>query len=671
MPWIRNAPVFLVFCGDPRRLERIGELRGHQYKNGTLEGFFNAAVDAALVMQTLILAAETAGLGCCPISVIRNHAAAVGEILELPEKVFPVAGLCVGYPAVGGHVTMRLPLEATVHVDRYEDARLDKTIDAYDRRRHARYALPREQQRSPDVFGDACFYGWSEDKAWQSAQPEGVGFSDYLRARFHPGVALARLTLEATVPEITSAIAVPPSPLAAKAPMIKISNQHQSAIRAAAIVLGTLTLYACDSAGAGTGSYPADGTDLGLVQDAMKQVERNYVAPVTSNELARDALKGMLTRLDPHSDYMDQEQYQQMTAVTRGQFGGIGVELTLEGKVPEVISPIDGTPAAEAGIEPGDRIVKIDAQPTTGMDAEEIVKRLRGPAGSRVNLTIARNDRNPFQVSLTRDVIRVVSVKSDLKPNSIGYARITTFTENSASELAAAISRLKVRAQGRLNGFVLDLRNDPGGLLDAAIDVSGVFLDGGVVVATRGRNSADDHVYRAPAAGDLLRGVPVVVLINSASASAAEIVAGALQDHQRATVMGTRSFGKGSVQTIIPLEGRGALRLTTALYYTPSGRSIQGQGISPDIVVNVPKSQQVANAVISFESDLYGALKNGGSLGSVRGANSSTFNRGSAAEAAEHPIKPVIIGTGSDPQVAAALDYLQKAVRREAAPHHG
>jgi carboxyl-terminal processing protease len=453
--------------------------------------------------------------------------------------------------------------------------------------------------------------------------------------------------------------------------MIEMSRQHQSAIRAAATILVTLTLYACDSAGAGTGAYPADATDAGLIEDVMKQVERNYVAPVTDNELTKDALKGMLTRLDPHSDYMDQEQYQQMTAVTRGQFGGIGVELTLEGKVPEVISPIDGTPAAEAGIEPGDRIVKIDAQPTTGMDVEEIVKRLRGPAGSKVSLTIARNDRSPFEVNLTRNVIRVVSVKSDLKPNNIGYARITTFTENSSSELAAAIARLTARTQGRLNGFILDLRNDPGGLLDAAIDVSGAFLDGGVVVVTRGRNTADDHVYRAPVAGDLLRGTPIVVLINSASASAAEIVAGALQDHRRATVMGTRSFGKGSVQTIIPLEGRGALRLTTALYYTPSGRSIQGQGISPDIVVNVPKNQQVANAVISFESDLYGALKNGGSLNSAPAPNSAASNRAGAAEAAEHPIKPMIIGTGNDPQVAAALDYLQRAVRRDAGTHHG
>jgi carboxyl-terminal processing protease len=453
--------------------------------------------------------------------------------------------------------------------------------------------------------------------------------------------------------------------------MIKLSRPHRSALRAVAVILATATLYGCDSAGAGTGAYPANGADLGLIQDAMKQVERYYVAPVSGNELAKDALKGMLTRLDPHSDYMDQEQYQQMASVTRGQFGGIGVELTLEGKVPEVISPIDGTPAAEAGVEPGDRIVRIDAQPTTGMDVEEIVKRLRGAPGSRVTLTIARNDRSPFDVTLIRNVIRVVSVKSDLKRDNIGYARITTFTENTSAELAGAIARMKAQAQGRLNGFILDLRNDPGGLLDAAIDVTGVFLNDGVVVTTRGRNTADDHVYRAPAAGDLLRGTPVVVLINGASASAAEIVAGALQDHHRATVMGTRSFGKGSVQTIIPLEGRGALRLTTALYYTPSGRSIQGQGISPDIVVGVPKDQQVANAVIGFEGDLYRALKNAGSLNPGSAGNSASSARASAAEAAEHPIKPMIIGTGKDAQIAAALDFLQKAVRREAGPHHG
>jgi carboxyl-terminal processing protease len=402
----------------------------------------------------------------------------------------------------------------------------------------------------------------------------------------------------------------------------------------------------------------------------VTQVERSYVEPVTGSILVKDALRGMLTRLDPHSDYMDQEQYEQMTAVTRGQFGGIGVELTLEARIPEVIAPIDGTPAADAGIEPADRILKIDTQPTTGMDVEEIVKRLRGAPGTKVILKISRGDRAPFDVTLTRSIIRVVSVKSDLKSDNIGYVRIAAFTESTPVELAGAISRLKDQAHGRLNGLILDLRNDPGGLLDAAIEVTGEFVDGGVVVTTRGRTGQDDHVYRAPATGDLLRGTPIVVLINSASASAAEIVAGALQDHHRATVMGTRSFGKGSVQTIIPMEGQGALRLTTALYYTPSGRSIQGQGIAPDVVVNLPKNQQVANALVTYESDLYRALKNTGSL-AVGSTQPPATAPQPGAETAEHPIRPMIIGTSGDAQFTAALDYLQKAVRREVGTHHG
>src|SRR5271163_427029 len=443
--------------------------------------------------------------------------------------------------------------------------------------------------------------------------------------------------------------------------MIATSRLHRSAARATAAALMALTLYGCDSAGAGTAAGSRDPADFSLLQQVARQVQKSYVEPVTSDELTEDALKGMLTRLDPHSDYMDQDQYQQMSAVTRGEFGGIGIELTLEGKVPEVIAPIDGTPAANAGIEPGDRIVKIDGQPTTGMDVEAIVKRLRGPAGSKVTLQIARSDRPPFDLSLTRNIIHVVSVKSALESDRIGYVRITTFSENTAAELADAIARLKQQAHGRLNGLVVDLRNDPGGLLDASVDVTGEFIDGGVVVTTKGRNSDDDRVYRAPVAGDLIQGVPIVVLINSATASAAEIVAGALQDDHRATIMGTRSFGKGSVQTIIPLDGHGALRLTTALYYTPSGRSIQGQGISPDIVVNLPKNEQVANALVTYESDLYGALKNTGSLASGSPKMPAASLQGGTAEAAEHPIKPLIIGTSGDAQFAAALDYLQKA----------
>ena len=454
--------------------------------------------------------------------------------------------------------------------------------------------------------------------------------------------------------------------------MITLPRLHPTAVRAAAAVFFTLTLYGCDSAGAGAAaSSPGAPADFALLQNVARLVQRNYVEAVPGDQLTKDALKGMLTRLDPHSDYMDQEQYQQMTAVTRGQFGGIGIELTLEGKVPEVISPIDGTPAANAGIEPGDRIVRIDGLATSGMDVETVVKRLRGAPGSRVTLEIARADRPPFDVTLTRSIIHVVSVKSALKGDRIGYARITTFTENTANELADAIARMKAQAHGRLNGFVLDLRNDPGGLLDAAVDVTGEFIDGGTVVTTHGRNRDDDRVYRAPVAGNLLPGVPMVVLINSASASAAEIVAGALQDDHRATVMGTRSFGKGSVQTIIPIEGHGALRLTTALYYTPSGRSIQGQGISPDIVISLPKSEQVANAVLSHESDLYGALKNTGSLNG-RGIRAASTAASLAGEGSgEHPIKPLILGTPQDAQLDAAVVYLQRAVRGEARAHPG
>jgi len=467
-----------------------------------------------------------------------------------------------------------------------------------------------------------------------------------------------------------------PSPagrFAAKAPMIAMSRLHHLAVRATAVALISLTLYGCDSAGAGAAasSSPSDPPDFALLQDVARVVQRNYVEPVDGDELTKDALKGMLTRLDPHSDYMDSDQYQQMTAVTRGEFGGIGIELTLEGKMPEVISPIDGTPAANAGIEPGDRIVKIDGLATTGMDVETVVKRLRGAPGSRVTLEIARADRPPFDVALTRSLIHVVSVKSAIEGDKVGYARITTFTENTANELADAITKMKAQAHGRLNGFVLDLRNDPGGLLDAAVDVTGEFVDGGVVVTTKGRNSDDDRVYRAPVAGNLIPGVPMVVLTNSASASAAEIVAGALQDDHRATVMGTRSFGKGSVQTIIPIEGHGALRLTTALYYTPSGRSIQGQGISPDIVVTLPKNEQVANAVLSHESDLFGALANTGSLTGRGVAPTNAASAESGSDTGEHPIKPLIIGTGKDAQLEAAVDYLQRAVRGEAGAHPG
>jgi len=405
----------------------------------------------------------------------------------------------------------------------------------------------------------------------------------------------------------------------------------------------------------------ADGPsgDLSLVRDAMAQVENSYVVPVTPDKLVDGALKGMLSKLDPHSDYMTESEYRELMATTSGQFGGIGIEVSVEDGVPQVVSAIEGTPAAAAGIEPGDRIVKADGQAIVGMDIGEVVRRLRGPPGSRVLLTIARTNRQPFDVPITRAIIRVESVKPALKPGRIGYARISTFDETTPGELRRAIARLRQQAGGSLAGFVLDLRNDAGGLLDAAVDVASEFLDSGTITTTRGRDANENRVYDAPPNGDLIRGIPVVVLINGASASASEIVAGALQDDRRATVLGTHSFGKGSVQSIIPLDGRGALRLTTALYYTPSGQSIQGHGITPDQVVPVPKDQQVANAVITYESDLFGSLKPTGALAPrARAPATSSSSDSSITGAADHPINPKVIGTPQDAQLNAAVSWL-------------
>jgi carboxyl-terminal processing protease len=395
--------------------------------------------------------------------------------------------------------------------------------------------------------------------------------------------------------------------------------------------------------------------DVGLIEAAMQQVEKSYVVPVQSDQLISRALKGMLTKLDPHSDYMTEREYRELISTTSGQFGGVGIEISVEEGVPQVIAAIEGTPASAAGIEPGDRIVKADGQPIVGMDIGEVVRRLRGNPGTAVVLTIARANRPIFDLSLTRAIIHVDSVKSALKPGGIGYVRISTFDETTPAELKTALGRLRQQTGGHLAGLVLDLRNDAGGLLDASVEVTDNFLDSGPVVSTRGRDPSENRVYDAPANGDLIRGTPIVVLINGASASASEIVAGALQDNHRATVLGTRSFGKGSVQSIIPIEGYGALRLTTALYYTPSGRSIQGHGITPDRVVAVPKDQQVANAVVTFESDLFGSLKATGAL-APKGAP-ATAARSTEGEI-DHPINPKVIGTAQDAQLRAALDLL-------------
>ena len=428
---------------------------------------------------------------------------------------------------------------------------------------------------------------------------------------------------------------------------------------AALAVLVVLSLAACGVKGATSASAPAQSgnpSDLGVISDVMKRVQQDYVTPVDRRVLVEKALKGMLNGLDPHSDYMDPAEYQRLKSDMAGKFAGLGMQITEQDGLPQVLAPIDDTPAARAGIDPGDRIVKIDGQPTGGMPLDDVVARLRGEAGSSVTLTLERADHPPLEITLTRAIISVRSVKSALEAGGIGYVRIASFGDNTQEELEAAIAQLKRQAAGHLTGFILDLRNDPGGELNAAVDVAGDFLDGGTVVTTRARAQDANHVYTAPNASDLIRNVPMVVLVDGASASASEIVAGALQDHHRAVLMGTRTFGKGSVQSILPLESGGALRLTTALYYTPNGRSIQGTGLDPDVVVSLPKDQQVANALIFRESDFSGAFQN---PGAPKAKSPQSAKPDSAAADFEHPIKPSLIATPQDAQLKAAIQHLQ------------
>jgi carboxyl-terminal processing protease len=409
----------------------------------------------------------------------------------------------------------------------------------------------------------------------------------------------------------------------------------------------------------GASSRPgASLNNLALLNGVIELVQRDYVHPVGPDQLTKDALKGMLSRLDPHSDYMDESEFKESQSDLSGRFGGLGIQISASDGVPKVISPIDDTPASRAGLAGGDLIVAIDGRSTHGIDLQKIVRILRGNPGTPVKLTISRGAQPPFEVSITRAIIEVPSVKSQMQANNIGYLRITEFGSETSRDFRKAIDKLKQDAGGKLRGLVLDLRNDPGGLLNAAVEISGNFLDGGTVVSIRGRQKTEDRTFTAPAKGDLLPGVPVAVLINGASASASEIVAGALQDRHRATILGTPSFGKGSVQSVIPLEGHGALRLTTALYYTPGGRSIQGEGITPDTLIEAPKEQQVAGALMLSENELNGAFKNPGRLGAGAAGNPK---ENSTAATHSPPIKAELIGTPQDAQLKAALDHLDRS----------
>lgn len=347
---------------------------------------------------------------------------------------------------------------------------------------------------------------------------------------------------------------------------------------------------------------------LGLFSDAFERVRANYVRPVKDSELIDGAIQGMVSSLDPHSSYMDAKQYGDMQISTKGEFGGVGIEVTEEDGLIKVISPIDGTPASRAGIKTGDRIAGINGISIAGLPLNEAIDKMRGPAGSKITLTILREgEKKPFDVTLTRAIV-AVDAATWHREGDIGYIRLPGFNEQTADGLEKAVRELKKQIGPGIKGYVLDLRNNPGGLLDQAIQVSDDFLNSGEIVSTRGRHPEDTQRYDAKP-GDVTDGKPVVVLINGGTASASEIVSGALQDHKRATIIGMTSFGKGSVQTIIPLgQGRGALRLTTARYYTPSGHSIQAEGIVPDIQVAQGDEASVPKLERPSEADLRGHL---------------------------------------------------------------
>lgn len=346
---------------------------------------------------------------------------------------------------------------------------------------------------------------------------------------------------------------------------------------------------------------------LDLFGQIFDRVRENYVEEVTDKKLIEKAIDGMLTGLDPHSGYLDEESWEDMQLDTKGKFGGLGIEITMEEGFVKVVSPIEDTPAYKAGIQAGDYIIQINDTQVLGLTLSEAVELMRGKTGTSIKLMISREGVEPFEVKIIRDVIKIQSVKSDIFDN-IGYLRITSFTEQTENGIKKAIKNIKEDLNGKDIGYILDIRSNPGGLLDQAIKVTDIFLEQGEIVSTRGREKNDIRRYRARA-GDLIITKPLVVIINGGSASAAEIVAGALQDHKRAIIIGTKSFGKGSVQTIIPFRKPvvAGIRLTTARYYTPSGKSIQGKGIIPDIIIEHGKFESSDIKLLS-ESDLKNSL---------------------------------------------------------------
>ena len=348
---------------------------------------------------------------------------------------------------------------------------------------------------------------------------------------------------------------------------------------------------------------------LNLFGDVMERAKNSYVEEVSDEQLIEAAINGMLTSLDPHSSYMDGKDFKYMSEQTKGKFGGLGIEVTMESGVVKVISPMDDTPAYKAGLKPGDYITNIDDESVVGMSLNDAVDRMRGKIGTKVKLTIRRFNEKPFDVTIKREEIKIQSVKTSIKGEDVLYIRITSFSEDVDTAISKAVKDAEKKYKDKLKGIIIDVRNNPGGLLDQAVNVSDLFLDKGEIVSTRSRNEEDTVKYTAKP-GDIAKGLPIVVLVNDGSASASEIVAGALQDHKRAVILGEKTFGKGSVQTVIPLDNHGAMRLTTARYYTPSGRSIQVNGIVPDIIVKPSKVEEIENNFELSEGEYKNALKN-------------------------------------------------------------
>jgi carboxyl-terminal processing protease len=428
-------------------------------------------------------------------------------------------------------------------------------------------------------------------------------------------------------------------------------------IAASAATVFLLTLS--HDVGAAASSNTAETyKQLGLFGDVFEQVRKNYVDDVSNETLVEGAINGMLTSLDPHSNYLNAKNFTDMKVQTRGEFGGLGIEVSMENGIVKVVSPIDDTPAAHAGLKPGDLITHLNGDQVQGMTLQEAVDRMRGPENSDITLTIRREGREPFDVKLTRAKIKIQSVRSHLEGKDIGYVRITSFNEQTDVGLNNAVKNLRQQANNKLAGLILDLRNNPGGLLDQAVAVSDAFLDKGEIVSTRGRRTDDAQRYNARP-GDIVSGLPVAVLINGGSASASEIVAGALQDHHRAVLIGTRSFGKGSVQTIIPLAGHGAMRLTTARYYTPSGRSIQAKGIDPDIIVEAAKITKDEKAKAAADKSATNAKPSDNDKSADKDKKRGPVPEPGEKATPESSVDPSAIGTPDDYQLARAVDMLR------------